>query len=251
MTRQTKEPWHEQDGFWDTFAPVIFDRQRRDLAAQETEQLIERLDLQSDQRICDLCCGVGRHSLALARRGYAVTAVDRTERFLHEAENAAQQEGLAIEFVRADMRNFCRPDAFDVVLNLFTSFGYFAAQRDDRQVLENVHRSLRPGGRLLLDLVGKEIIARIFRSHDWHSVDGGMMLEERQIVDGWTRIENRWIFVCDGTSHEWRFAHRLYSAAELTALLGDCRFDQVQVYGGLDGPPYDEKAERMVLVARK
>ena len=251
MTEQTNGPWHEQDGFWDTFAPSIFDRPRRDLAAQETEQLIERLGLTPDHRICDLCCGVGRHSLELARHGFAVTAVDRTERYLREAESTAQKEGLDIEFVPADMRDFCRAETFDVVLNLFTSFGYFAAQRDDRQVIENVHRSLKPGGRFLLDLIGKEIIARVFRTHDWHGVDGGMMLEERRIVDSWTRIENRWILVRDGKSHEWRFSHRLYSAAELTALLEDCRFGNVQVYGSLDGSPYDEKAERMVLVAYK
>lgn len=251
MTKQTKGPWHEQDSFWDTFAPVIFDRQRRDLAAQETEQVIARLDLRPDQRICDLCCGVGRHSLELARRGFAVTAVDRTERYLREAENAATKEGLAVEFVHTDMRDFCRAETFDVVLNLFTSFGYFATQRDDRQVLDNVLRSLQPGGRLLLDLIGKEIIARVFRSRDWHPVDGGMMLEERRIIDSWTRIDNRWIFVRNGKSHEWHFSHRLYSAAELTALLEDCRFGNVQVYGSLDGSPYDEKAERMVLVACK
>lgn len=251
MTTPTKQPWHEQDGFWDTFEPVIFDHQRRDLASGEIERLIKLLDLRPDQALCDLCCGVGRHSLELARRGFTVTAVDRTGRYLEEARSSAKTEDLQIEFIQADMRDFCRPEAFDVVLNLFTSFGYFDAQRDDRQAIENAHRSLKTGGRLVLDLMGKEIIARLFTPRDWHAVDGGMMLEQRKIVDGWTRIENRWILVKEGRPREWTFSHRLYSAAELRRLLEDCRFSQTDVYGNLDGSPYDEKAERMLIVARK
>lgn len=251
MTKQTKKPWHEQDGFWDAFGPVIFDRQRQALAPGEIERLITLLDLRPDQAICDLCCGVGRHSLELARRGFTVTAVDRTQRYLEQAKSVAKTEGLEIEFIQADMRDFCRPEAFNVVLNLFTSFGYFDAQRDDRQAIENAHRSLKTGGRLVLDLMGKEIIARVFTPRDWHPVDGGMMLEQRTIADGWTRIENRWILIKDGRPHEWTFSHRLYSAAELRGLLEDCRFSQTDVYGTLDGSPYDEKAERMLIIARK
>jgi SAM-dependent methyltransferase len=251
MTTPTGQPWHEQDGFWDTFAPVIFDQPRRDLAGEEIERLIELLHLTPDLRICDLCCGVGRHSLELARRGFAVTAVDRTERYLDQAASAAREEGLEIEIVHADMRDFCQPESFDVVLNLFTSFGYFDAQRDDRQATENVHRSLEPGGRFLLDLMSKEIIARIFRARDWHPVDGGILLEDRRILDDWTCIANRWTLIKDGQQHEWTFSHRLYSAAELRGLLEDCRFSQTRAYGGLDGCPYDEKAERLVVVARK
>jgi len=251
MTEQPGQPWYEQDGFWDTFAPIIFDQPRRDLAAEEIDRLIDLLGLTRDQRICDLCCGVGRHSLELARRGFAVTAVDRTGRYLEQAREAAQSEGLEIDFVHADMRDFCRPESFDVVLNLFTSFGYFDAQRDDRQVVENAHRSLKGDGRFLLDLMSKEIIARVFRARDWHPVDGGMMLEDRKIVDDWTRIENCWTLIREGRQHQWTFSHRLYSAAELCRLLEDGRFRKTRAYGGLDGSPYDEKAERLVVVARK
>ncbi len=251
MTGQTRKPWHEQDAFWDAFGPVIFDRSRHILAPEEADSLIKLLDLTPEKQICDLCCGIGRHSLELARRGFGVTAVDRTEQYLEQAKDTAAAEGLDIEFVCADMRDFCRPQAFDVVLNLFTSFGYFDAQRDDRQVVENAQRSLKGGGRFVLDLMSKEIMARKFTPRDWRPVDGGMLLEDRRIVDGWTRIENRWILIKDGQEHEGTFSHRLYSAAELRRLLEDCRFGDIRVYGGLDGSPYDDKAERLVIVARK
>ena len=116
---------------------------------------------------------------------------------------------------------------------------------------ENAHRSLKTGGRFVLDLMSKEIIARRFTPRDWHPVEGGMLLEDRTIVDGWTRIENRWILVKNGQEHEGTFSHRLYSAAELRGLLEDCRFRETRAYGGLDGSPYDEKAEHLVIIARK
>lgn len=251
MTQNAAKPWHEQDEFWDTFAPTLFDAQRRSAAAEEIEHISRLIELPPGQRICDLCCGVGRHSLEMARRGHAVTAVDRTERYLDEAKGTARDEGLRIEFVHADMRQFCRPEGFDVVLNLFTSFGYFDAPHDDRQVIQNIHRSLKPGGRLVLDLIGKEILARIFAPRDWQEVDGTILLSERKVLDAWTRIECRWILLQGSARQEWTFSHRVYSAGELRRLLEDCSFADVQVFGNLDGAPYDQKAERLVIVARK
>lgn len=251
MGKTNARSWHEQNEFWDAFAATIFDAQRRSVASEEVEDIVRLTGLQPTQAVCDLCCGIGRHSLELARRGYAVTAVDRTERYLEEARNRATDEGLSVEFVQADMRRFRRPESFDLVVNLFTSFGYFEEAQDDRLVLENVYRSLRPGGRLVLEMIGKEILARIFAARDWQQVDGTILLSERKVVDAWKRIENRWILIRDGRQQEWTFSHRLYSAAELSALLAGCGFREVQVYGGLTGSAYDEKAERMVLVGRK
>lgn len=251
MEQSTHKPWHEQDAFWQTFEATIFDEERKKLAPAEIEAIVDLLALEPGQHVCDLCCGVGRHTLELSRRRYRVTAMDRTERYLDVAHRHAAAAGLDVEFVRDDMRHFCRRDTFDVVLNLFTSFGYFDAQVDDRRTVENAYRSLKPGGVLLMELMGKEIIARIFQPRDWHQTDEGLVLYERTIVDDWSQIENRWILIRDGRRHEWRFRHRVYSATELRGLLADCGFSQVKVYGDLNGAPYDEKAERLVIVGYK
>jgi SAM-dependent methyltransferase len=251
MDEQRRQPWHEQDGFWQTFEHVIFDAQRLSLAAAEVEQMVSLLALESGQCVCDLCCGIGRHSLELARRSCIVTAVDRTQRYLESARERAQQAGLNIEFSQEDMRDFCRPDSFDAVVNLFTSFGYFGAQADDRRVVGNAYRSLRPGGKLLIDMMGKEVIARIFEPRDWQQTSAGFVLYERKVADDWSQIENRWILIEDGREHEWCFSHRVYSAAELRTLLSTCGFRDIRAYGNLGGASYDEKAERLVVIGRK
>ena len=122
--RNTKEkPWYEQDDFWATFEPALFTQKRISEAGEEIEQLVTLLNLQAGATVCDLCCGIGRHSLELARRRFEVTAVDRTQTYLAKARAGAKDEGLNVEFVTEDARSFERPQAFDVVLNLFTSFG--------------------------------------------------------------------------------------------------------------------------------
>jgi SAM-dependent methyltransferase len=190
--------------------------------------------------------------LELARRGFRVTGVDRTAAYLEQARRQAEAEGLTVEWVQADMREFCRPDAFDAAINLYTAFGYFEDPADDRAVATNLLRSLRSGGGLVIELMGKEVLARIFLERYWTELpDGTLILEEGQIRPGWDWVENRWILIRGTERTEFRVSHRLYSAVELSSLLTGCGFASVDVYGGLDGSPYDHTARRLVVVARK
>jgi len=124
--------------------------------------------------------------MASARRGFSITAVDRTALYLKKAKRKADVEGLNIEFVHEDMRRFCRPNSYDGVINLYTSFGYFEDPEDDQKVLINIHRSLKSNGKLVMDLMGKEILARIFRERDWHEENGIIIMEERKISKDWS-----------------------------------------------------------------
>ena len=243
--------WHEQDTFWNNWAPIMFHERRWEKAQEEVANIISLLNISETASVLDLCCGPGRHSLQLAQQGFSVTAVDRTKMYLERARKQAETEGLKIEFIEDDMRRFCRPDSFDVAINLFTSFGYFEDMSDDRQVAANVYRSLRDKGVFLIDIMGKEVLARIFRERDWYELDSIMVLEERKVCANWSWIENRWLMIKDGKMDEWKVSHRLYSAAELAALLSDCGFKAIDVYGDLTGTPYDHTAKRLVLVAHK
>jgi SAM-dependent methyltransferase len=213
------------------------------------EEMVTLLGLSPGARVLDLCYGVGRHSLEFARRGFQVTGVDRTATYLQEARRRAAEEGLGMEFVQEDMRTFVRPGAFDAVINYFTSFGYFESDEDERQVLANAHRSLRPSGVLLMEMMGKEILARVFSERGWHEEDGMLILEERKLASDWSSIHNRWIIIRDGDRREVTLTVRQYSASELCWLLREAGFAAVDVYGDLRGAPYDMGAKRLVLVA--
>jgi SAM-dependent methyltransferase len=251
MDKTKKKSWYEQDGFWETFAPAIFTTERILSASQEAGQIASLLKLQPGVSICDLCCGVGRHSLELGRQGYCVTGVDRTGLYIEQARKKADERQLNIRFVQEDMKSFCEPNTFDVVINVLTSFGYFEDPADDKRVLENVYKSLKDGGKFLIDIMGKEVLARIFQERRWQEEDGLIILEEAKVAEDWGRIDSRWIIIKDGKRDERRFSLRLYSAAELSELLKSCGFGTVKIYGDLSGSPYDQTAKRLVVIAHK
>jgi SAM-dependent methyltransferase len=244
--------WYEDEDLWHTWGPLLFSKQRMVNAVVEVNLMLTLLtNIQPKAHILDLCCGVGRHSLELARRGFKVTGVDRTAEYLKQAREQAAKEGLEVELILEDIRDFCRPDAYDAVINLFTSFGYFEDQAEDRKVIDHIYRSLKTDGGLLMDMSSKEVLAREFRERDWREEDGVFWLEERHILNNWSRIQNRWIMFRDNRKYENIFDLRLYSAAELTALLQAGGFTGIKAYGGLDGSPYDSRAKRLVVVGHK
>ena len=249
MTSETA--WHEDERFWEVMGPFMFTVQSRELALQQVEQLLVLLEVPPGASILDMCCGPGRHALELGRRGFRVTGVDRTLRYLEEAQAAARKEKLDIEFIQGDMRQFRRPEAFDFGLIMYTSFGFFTDPDDERLVLRNMHDSLKPGGKLLMEMMGKEPLVRQFRPRSWREVDGAFMLEEAEPIDGWTYIKNRWIAIKDGRTEEFQLTVRIYAASELTTLLRQAGFARATAYGSLDGSPYDHTAIRLIVVAEK
>ncbi len=115
----------------------------------------------------------------------------------------------------------------------------------------NLFDSVVPGGRFVIDMMGKEILARIFQACDWRELDGEFFLYERRIEDGWSWIENRWVRISGAERQEFTVGHRLYAGTELMALFEDAGFVEVEAFGDLDGRPYDTEAKRLVVTGRK
>jgi len=251
MQKTQKKMWYQDENFWKTFAPAMFNQERLEAAEGDVDNIVKLLAPEEGAKILDLCCGIGRHSLELARRGYEVVGVDLTDEYLTKAQRWAENEGLDVRFVKSDMRHFCQIEEFDAVINMFTAFGYFEIEADNRRVLANIHCSLRKGGTLILDTIGKEILARIFQQRDWHEADGGIFLREYKMQQNWSWIDSRWMMLKNGNIREYRFGHRIYSAVEIAGLLKDCGFSSVNIYGDLEGSDYDQNAKRLVAVAIK
>lgn len=273
MATPATTSWFDDDSLWAFLGPIIFGEGFTKPAAEQVDGVLALANIAADAApitILDLPCGVGRHSLEFARRGHRVVGVDRTQSYLDKARTSAAAESLAdrAEFVRADMREFSLPRSAggcDLAVNLFTSFGYFEDPADDRRVAANFFASLKDGGTLILELVGKEVLARIFRPRDWRDApDGSIILESRDIARDFTWIDNRWTILTPRRDaagmptdpptydkRELRFGHRLYSAAELSSLLASVGFADIRAYGTLAGAPYDQNAQRLVVVAQK
>ncbi|GAI45550.1 unnamed protein product, partial [marine sediment metagenome] len=216
---------------------------RWEQAPEEVENIISLLGIKKGKKILDLCCGVGRHSIEFARRGYHVTGVDITTEYLNQARRKARKVKVKIEFIKDDMRRFYRENSFDAVVNLFTSFGYFENQEDDYRVVQNIYDSLKKGGVFLVEIMGKEVLARIFQKRDWYEINGLIVLEERETDKNWEYIKSRWILIKGKNKKEFTITLRLYSALELMNLFKNVGFRKVKAYGDLAGAPYDHTAK--------
>jgi SAM-dependent methyltransferase len=240
--------WFEDPAFWDGFRLAMFHEKRREGTPAEVDALVKLLGLEPPARILDMPCGYGRHSTELHRKGFLVTGVDRHRPFLADARAAAP----AAEWIEADMREFKRPQAFDAVLNLYTSFGYFEDPEDDRRVARNAFESLRPGGALVIDTMSKEVLAGKYQERGWQELEDGSKLLTRCIIeDGWRAVRNEWTLLKGDERRETWFWNRLYSGTELERLLLDTGFADVRLHGWFDGRPYGPGAPRLVAVARR
>jgi SAM-dependent methyltransferase len=251
MKMKHKREWFDDDSFWREFYPFMFPETRLSEAGAQMAKAL-KLAKPPGKTALDLCCGPGRCSVALAKRGFAVTGVDRTKYLLDKARAGARAARVRIEWVQQDMRDFVRPDSFAFVLSMFTSFGYFDDKNQDIIVLENILASLRPGGAFLIDLMGKERLARI---HDPTTSaklpDGSLVVERHEIFDDWTRIRNEWLLIRDGKAKTFKFHHTFYSGQELRDRMERVGFVNVKLYGNLDGEKYGPNAQRLIAVAHK
>ena len=248
----TMAEWFADESLWEAIYPFEFPDAVIAAGATQVASALRLRGVPQAGRALDLGCGPGRHAIALASRGFTVTAVDLSAFHLAKAKEHVATAGLVIELLRADMRAFVRPDSFDLALSLFTSFGYFDAAEDDLRVLQNVHQSLRPGGALVMDMVSKECLARNFDATTSHKVpDGSLLFQRHAIRDDWTRVSNEWTVVTGTQARTFDFSLRVYSGRELRDLLVRAGFASVDLYGGLDGRRYGLEAERLVAVASK
>ncbi|MDR1576008.1 MAG: class I SAM-dependent methyltransferase [Treponema sp.] len=255
---QNQFEWFNDSAFWEQYAPIMFDDAHWGEVPEVADGItrLARLDLYGSRppavpRLLDLCCGFGRISAELARRGFAVTGADITESYLKTAREEAAYENLDIEYVNADVRNFVRPAYFDLAVNLYISFGYFTDPGDDRLLLRNVRQSLKAGGVFMIETLGKEIAVRDFVEAEWFERAGWTVLTEYEPEDSWTMLKNRWILIKDGRRIEKTFSQRLYAASELRALMQEAGFDAVELYGDWDESPYDQRAAKLIAVGRK
>jgi ubiquinone/menaquinone biosynthesis C-methylase UbiE len=216
---------------------------------REAELVWELLGLQPGDAVLDLACGNGRIANRLAQRRAEVTGLDATPMFLQLAREDAERRGVEVEYVEGDMRELPWTDRFDAVLSWFTSFGYFD-DADNRSVLEQAHRSLKDGGRLLIE--NNNTAQLLTRALPWivHERDGDFMIDRWHFDATTSRGMTERIVIRDGRSRRFEFFVRMFIAAELGDWCRDAGFRSVEFYDD-GGAPLTAQSRRMITIARK
>jgi len=209
-----------------------------DITRKEVDMIIRLLDLKPGDRILDLCCGHGRHSLELARRGYRnVEGLDISHHLIRRARAQARKEGLCVKFRIGDARRLPYPaNSFDVVILMGNSFGYFEKLSEDLGVLREVRRVLRPWGKVLIDVANGDYLRRNYEKRSWEWIDKTMFVcrERKLSLDGQRLITREVVVdIRKGLVSDRFYAVRLYDAETLRKLLEQAGFSEIRFHGEL------------------
>ena len=244
-------PWYENDTYWASVYDFFFSEKAFANAAVNVPKVIQ-LCGRTSGNLLDLGCGPGRYAIPLAKDGFKVTGLDRTQLLLDRGKQHASAHGVDVEWINDDMRRFVRPNTYDLVVSMFTSFGYFEDIKDNQTVLKNVCTSLVSGGVFLMDLMGKEIQARRSVPAAIDTLpNGDLFIDRPVVVDDWQKVENEIILIIGGQVRRFPIRLWIFSARELKGMLSDAGFKKIKIYGNLDGTPYGPGASRLIAVAEK
>jgi SAM-dependent methyltransferase len=225
--------------WWRTwFGPsylALYDETLRERTPVEIDRLETILHLRPPLRILDLPCGQGRHAIELARRGYEVTGVDISPFMIDVARERAKASALQVHWLTGDMRKPVPGEAFDLILNLFTSFGYFADDADDQKVLVAAASMLKPGGRFVLEVINGERVMANFEARGWFTVGQSAVMEARTLDRTTQRMVVERTVSTPPESETSVHTLRLYTGPQIEAALRQAGFRRVTLYGGWDG----------------
>ena len=219
--------------------------------AAEVELIWKLLELEPGLELLDLACGHGRIANALAERRVRVTGLDATPLFLKLALADAAERGVEVEYVEGDMRSLPWTDRFDRVLCWFTSFGYFSDE-ENRQVLEEAHRALEPGGLLAIEMNNLLRLIQVYADEVVTERGDDKMIDRHRFDIQTSRSLDERTIIRGGKRRSFEFSVRMFTPAELRSWMLDAGFREAIAYGD-DGERLtpEHEGRRMTVVGRK
>ena len=219
---------------------------------KEAQAFIDRIadyfNLTREDKILDLACGKGRHSIYLNEKGYNVVGVDLSEQNIEHANRYANER---LRFHRHDMREVFRENAFDYVLNMFTSFGYFDDQHENQAAITAIEKELKPGGYLLLDFLNPYKVINNLLPEEIKEVDGiEFHITKHLSEDGY--IVKNISFDDQGKPYQYQERVKAIRRLEFLDFFKKAKLELVEVFGDYQLNPYDcDVSDRMIFIVKK
>lgn len=221
--------------------------------AKQVSFMETSLGIKRGDAVLDVGCGLGQHALEFARRGYLVVALDLALSMITRAAEEAQQRGLRINFLHKDIRDIGFEGTFDAIICVGTTFGFFDDEQN-RNVLSRLAHALKPGGRLLLDVVNRDFVIGSQPNLVWFEGEGCVVMEESDFNFYSSRLNvKRTMMREDGRQSDSEYSIRLYSVHELGQLLKQTGFTIKEVSGqeATRGLFFGAQSTRVIMLAER
>jgi len=211
---------------------------------------LENVQISFKSNILDMACGAGRHAIILARKGFNVTAVDLSENLLSIAKKTADGENLSINFIHSDIRKFDTIDKFNLILNLFTSFGYFETDKENYAVLQKAYDLLEDEGYFVLDFFNLRFMQQNLIEFSEENFGSAEIHQYRKIKDN--RVTKKIVITKDGNLSTYEESVRMFTKDELVSTITKIGFDIYKTFGDFLGNEFDDlKSPRLILFCKK
>lgn len=225
----------------------------------QVDFIVKTLELTGKERILDLACGFGRHSISLARMGFSVVGVDFTKDFIDDAVQTANSESLRIDFILEDIRNLKYDNEFDVVLNLADgALGYFETDAENFKMFDVISKALKPGGKHFMDICNAEHAEKHFPKRHWDIGSKRLSLPEfdwdaerrRMLFTDWG-INFGEIAVRPDNIEKDAKGTRLYSISEIDVILSERNMRVIKTFSNYYGKAATHKELQLMVYSIK
>ncbi|MFZ1687827.1 MAG: methyltransferase domain-containing protein [Flavobacteriales bacterium] len=235
-----------KEWFGTPYYALLYGNRDEQEAKAQVDGALALTGLKPGDHVLDMACGRGRHVRWFTERGMRVTGFDVNADAITAARRAAPGADLHVH----DMRAPFAEGAFDLVVNLFTSFGYFEKRSDDLLVLRAVHTALKPGGSLLIDFMNTPKVIAGLVAKEERAVGEVRFTMTRRVHEG---MVEKSIRVSDrGIKHQYMERVMALTPEEIVSMAEQCGFRVAGRFGDFEGNPYDvERSERFVLWVKR
>lgn len=212
--------------------------------------LLNRLEIPEGSKILDAACGAGRHSIYLHKNHFRTVGFDLSKTLLRIAQQNAEDENIHLNLVNADIRDVCFNTKFDLILNLFTSFGYFESDDENFQFFRNAFYFLKEGGYFVLDYLNKYHLIENLNPRSEEVISGKRIVQKRKIENG--RVEKDIRIETGDIKNEYVESVKLYSDEFIISKFEEIGYKLADKFGDYSGASFDKQnSDRLILIFTK
>lgn len=227
---------------------TVYAHRDEDEARQLVQLILTYINLDKNAKIIDLCCGQGRHAFLFAREGFEVFGFDLSRTLLQVAKYKNDQSNNTF-FIQADMRYIPAMHSFDLLLNLFTSFGYFETDIENKTVFQQFHQVLKTGGYFVFDYFHTPYILTNLERYQSEQI-GDLTVEQERFIEG-SRVQKIIRLNRQGKQSTFYESVKMYKPDQILKMMEETSLSVRYIFGDYKGSPLSENSERIIIIGQK